>query len=75
MRTNVRVQLELKSEVRPRSIGDFCVQRVRRAPGATTHIYPTLSESNRFAANAWRNARIPTHLLPWAERFFRWRRG
>lgn len=43
--------------------------------GATTHIYPTLSESNRFAANAWRNARIPTHLLPWAERFFRWRRG
>lgn len=39
MRTNVRVQLELKSEVRPRSIGDFCVQRVRRAPGATTHIY------------------------------------
>ncbi len=43
--------------------------------GATTHIYPTLAESNRFAANAWRNARIPTHLLPWAERYFRWRRG
>ena len=43
--------------------------------GATTHIYPTLSEANRFAANAWRNARIPVHLLPWAERFFRWRRG
>lgn len=43
--------------------------------GATTHIYPTLSEANRFAANAWRNARIPKHLLPWAEKFFRWRRG
>ena len=42
---------------------------------ATTHIYPTLSEANRFTANAWRNARIPTHLLPWAEKFFRWRRG
>ncbi|MDP1930619.1 MAG: FAD-dependent oxidoreductase [Gammaproteobacteria bacterium] len=43
--------------------------------GATTHIYPTLSEANRFAANAWRNARIPKHLLPWAEKFFRWRLG
>lgn len=42
---------------------------------ATTHIYPTLSEANRFTANAWRNERIPTHLLPWAEKFFRWRRG
>ncbi|MDX1490835.1 MAG: FAD-dependent oxidoreductase [Pseudohongiellaceae bacterium] len=42
---------------------------------ATTHIYPTLSEANRFTANAWRNARIPTHLLPWAEKFFRWRRS
>jgi len=42
---------------------------------ATTHIYPTLSEANRFSANAWRSARIPKHLLPWAERFFRWRRG
>lgn len=42
---------------------------------ATTHIYPTLSEANRFTANAWRSARIPTKLLPWAERFFRWRRA
>ena len=42
---------------------------------ATTHIYPTLSEANRFTANAWRSARIPKHLLPWAERYFRWRRG
>ncbi len=41
---------------------------------ATTHIYPTLSEANRFTANAWRSARIPHNLLPWAERFFRWRR-
>jgi hypothetical protein len=30
-------------------------------------------EANRFAANAWRNARVPKHLLPWAEKFFRWR--
>ncbi len=37
----------------------------------TTHIYPTLLEANRFAANAWRSARVPAKLLPWAERFFR----
>jgi len=37
----------------------------------TTHIYPTLLEANRFAANAWRSARVPARLLPWAERFFR----
>lgn len=44
--------------------------------GATTHIYPTLLEANRFAANAWRSARVPQGLMPWAERYFRWcRRG
>lgn len=42
---------------------------------ATTHIYPTLGEANRFTANAWRSARIPVKLLPYAERFFRWRRA
>lgn len=42
--------------------------------GGTTHIYPTMLEANRFAANAWRSARVPRNLLPWAERFFRWRR-
>ncbi|MDT8429051.1 MAG: FAD-dependent oxidoreductase [Pseudomonadales bacterium] len=42
---------------------------------STTHIYPTLLEANRFAANAWRSARLPVKLLPWAERYFRWRRG
>ncbi|MDP3516493.1 MAG: FAD-dependent oxidoreductase [Pseudohongiella sp.] len=41
--------------------------------GGTTHIYPTMLEGNRFAANAWRSARVPQHLLPWAEKFFRWR--
>lgn len=42
---------------------------------AVTHIYPTLGEGNKFAANAWRSARLPTHLLPWMARFFAWRRG
>ncbi|HBN15315.1 MAG TPA: pyridine nucleotide-disulfide oxidoreductase [Pseudohongiella sp.] len=42
--------------------------------GATTHIYPTLLEANRFAANAWRSARVPQKLLPVAEKFFAWQR-
>lgn len=41
---------------------------------AVTHIYPTLSEANKFAANAWRKARLPTKLFPYTERYFRWRR-
>ena len=41
---------------------------------ATTHIYPTLSEANKFAANAWRSARLPEKLFPFMERFFRWQR-
>jgi pyruvate/2-oxoglutarate dehydrogenase complex dihydrolipoamide dehydrogenase (E3) component/uncharacterized membrane protein YdjX (TVP38/TMEM64 family) len=41
---------------------------------ATTHIYPTLNEANKFAANAWRSARLPDKFLPIMERFFRWQR-
>jgi len=41
---------------------------------ATTHIYPTLSEANKFAANAWRSARMPEKFFPIMERFFRWQR-
>ena len=41
---------------------------------AVTHIYPTLLEANKFAANAWRNARLPKKFFPWAEKFFRWLR-
>jgi pyruvate/2-oxoglutarate dehydrogenase complex dihydrolipoamide dehydrogenase (E3) component/uncharacterized membrane protein YdjX (TVP38/TMEM64 family) len=46
-----------------------------RKIAATTHIYPTLSEGNRFAANAWRKARVPTRVMPWLERLFSWQRG
>ena len=42
---------------------------------AVTHIYPTLGEANKFAANAWRSARMPTQYFPWLKRFFDWRRG
>ena len=42
---------------------------------ATIHIYPTLSEGNKFLAGEWRKARKPERLLNLAERFHRWRRG
>ncbi len=45
-----------------------------RKIAATTHIYPTLTEANKFAANAWRSARLPARLFPLLERFFRWQR-
>jgi pyruvate/2-oxoglutarate dehydrogenase complex dihydrolipoamide dehydrogenase (E3) component len=42
---------------------------------ATIHIYPTLSESNKFLAGEWRKARKPERLLGWVERYHRWIRG
>ena len=42
---------------------------------STIHIYPTMSEANRFVAAEWRKARKPERLLRWVERYFRWRRG
>ena len=40
----------------------------------TIHIYPTLSESNKFLAGEWRKARKPEKLLSWAERYHRFNR-
>ncbi len=42
---------------------------------AVTHIYPTLLEANKFAANGWRNERLPEKYFPWLEKFFSWRRS
>jgi pyruvate/2-oxoglutarate dehydrogenase complex dihydrolipoamide dehydrogenase (E3) component/uncharacterized membrane protein YdjX (TVP38/TMEM64 family) len=42
---------------------------------ATNHIYPTMLEANRFAANAWRSKRLSVKLLGWSERWFRFMRG
>jgi pyruvate/2-oxoglutarate dehydrogenase complex dihydrolipoamide dehydrogenase (E3) component len=42
---------------------------------ATIHIYPTLSESNKFLAGEWRKARKPEKLLSWVEKYHRWTRG
>ncbi len=41
----------------------------------TIHIYPTLSEANRYAAGEWQKARISPTLLSIARRYNRWRRG
>jgi pyruvate/2-oxoglutarate dehydrogenase complex dihydrolipoamide dehydrogenase (E3) component/uncharacterized membrane protein YdjX (TVP38/TMEM64 family) len=41
----------------------------------TIHIYPTLSESNKFLAGEWRKARKPEKLLSWVERYHRFNRG
>ncbi|GAB5415514.1 MAG: bifunctional TVP38/TMEM64 family protein/FAD-dependent oxidoreductase [Congregibacter sp.] len=41
----------------------------------TIHIYPTMSEANRFLASEWRKARKPEKLLRWLERYHSWRRG
>ncbi len=40
----------------------------------TIHIYPTLSEGNKFLAGEWRTARKPEKLLGWVERFHRFNR-
>ena len=40
----------------------------------TIHIYPTLSEANKYAASAWKKNHKPEALLRWVEKFHRWRR-
>jgi len=41
----------------------------------TIHIYPTLSEANKYAAGEWKRAHQPERLLGWIEKFHAWRRG
>jgi pyruvate/2-oxoglutarate dehydrogenase complex dihydrolipoamide dehydrogenase (E3) component/uncharacterized membrane protein YdjX (TVP38/TMEM64 family) len=41
----------------------------------TIHIYPTLAESNKYAAGAWKRAHAPQGLLKWVERYHTWMRG
>jgi pyruvate/2-oxoglutarate dehydrogenase complex dihydrolipoamide dehydrogenase (E3) component/uncharacterized membrane protein YdjX (TVP38/TMEM64 family) len=42
---------------------------------STIHIYPTLAESNKYAAGAWKRAHAPERVLRLLERFHIWRRG
>jgi pyruvate/2-oxoglutarate dehydrogenase complex dihydrolipoamide dehydrogenase (E3) component len=42
---------------------------------ATIHTYPTLAETNKYAAGTWRKTHAPTRALAFAERYLAWRRG
>lgn len=41
----------------------------------TIHIYPTMSEANKYAAGVWKRANAPKRLLDFGERYFAWQRG
>jgi pyruvate/2-oxoglutarate dehydrogenase complex dihydrolipoamide dehydrogenase (E3) component len=41
---------------------------------ATIHIYPTLTEANKYAAGVWRKNHKPEKILAWLARFHTWRR-
>ncbi|PID42892.1 MAG: pyridine nucleotide-disulfide oxidoreductase [Proteobacteria bacterium] len=41
----------------------------------TIHIYPTLTESNKYAAGEWKRAHAPERLMGWVGHFHRWRRN
>jgi len=41
----------------------------------TIHIYPTLSEANKYVAGNWKRAHAPQKLLAWIAKFHLWRRG
>ncbi|MDN3637750.1 FAD-dependent oxidoreductase [Simiduia curdlanivorans] len=41
---------------------------------STIHIYPTVSEANKYAAGNWKRAHAPERVLAWVERFHLWRR-
>jgi pyruvate/2-oxoglutarate dehydrogenase complex dihydrolipoamide dehydrogenase (E3) component/uncharacterized membrane protein YdjX (TVP38/TMEM64 family) len=41
----------------------------------TIHIYPTLSEANKYAAGNWKREHAPQNVLEWVERYHAWMRG
>lgn len=41
----------------------------------TIHIYPTLSEANKYAAGQWKRNHVPQRVMGYLERFHTWRRG
>lgn len=40
----------------------------------TIHVYPTMSEANKFAAGVWKKQHQPQRLLNWVKRYHAWRR-
>ena len=41
----------------------------------TIHIYPTLTEANKYVAGVWKRAHAPQGVLRWLDRYHRWMRG
>lgn len=41
----------------------------------TIHIYPTMSEANKYAAGEWKRNHKPEKLLRWVKKFHVWRRA
>jgi pyruvate/2-oxoglutarate dehydrogenase complex dihydrolipoamide dehydrogenase (E3) component len=41
----------------------------------TIHPYSTFSEANKSVATEWRKKSIPQRLLPFAQKYFAWKRG
>jgi len=41
----------------------------------TIHIYPTMSEANKYVAGEWKKAHKPEKLLSYVERFHQWQRS
>ncbi len=41
----------------------------------TIHIYPTLSEANKYAAGNWKREHAPQNVLKWVARYHAWMRG
>jgi pyruvate/2-oxoglutarate dehydrogenase complex dihydrolipoamide dehydrogenase (E3) component len=41
----------------------------------TIHIYPTMSEANKYVAGEWKRRHQPERLLEWVGRYHAWRRG
>ncbi|MFT6791403.1 MAG: dihydrolipoamide dehydrogenase [Cellvibrionaceae bacterium] len=42
---------------------------------STIHIYPTLSEANKYAAGEWKRAHVSERTLRWVGKFHGWMRG
>jgi len=40
----------------------------------TIHIYPTLTEANKYVAGNWKKSHKPERVLSWLDRLHRWRR-
>lgn len=41
----------------------------------TIHIYPTMSEANKYVAGVWKRNHAPEKLLKWVARYYAWRRA